>query len=173
MDCLSAHDLVFSVTIDPSEADPWRPIHQALVEQLGRSKYSLKFYDNDLGGQFTRLSWDILAQKKPNKKGKATKYLFEPGLVGPGSFTFKFLSDQAFDPEMESPNNGHLFILISSSRLLPGNSTPVDCGLQARDWSTSKALFWTGHALRSLMHVFHGAYLPHTSGGLRKSTLNV
>jgi hypothetical protein len=122
MDCLSAHDLVFSVTIDPSEAYPWKPIHQALVEQLRRYKYSLKFNDDDLGGQFTRLSWDILAQKKPSKKGKATKYLFEPGLVGPDSFTFKLLTEQAFEPERESPNNDHPFILIGSSHLVPNSS---------------------------------------------------
>jgi hypothetical protein len=118
MDCLSAHNLVFSVTIDRSETYPWKPIHQALIDQLGKYKYSLKFNDDDIGGQFTRLSWDILAQKKPSKTGKATKYLFEPGLVGPDSFTVEFLSDQAFDPKMENPNNDHLFILIGLSLLV-------------------------------------------------------
>ncbi|KAF8325601.1 hypothetical protein F5887DRAFT_925579 [Amanita rubescens] len=112
MDCLSMHDLVFPVMINRSETYPWKPIHQALIEQLGKYRYNLKFNDDDLGVQFTCLSWDILAQKKPNKKGKSAKYLFEPGLAGPASFTLEFLSEQAFDPDMENRNNDHLFILI-------------------------------------------------------------
>lgn len=106
------HDLVFPVTIDRGETYVWKTIHQALIEQLRRYKHCLKFNEDDLGVQFNRLSWDILAQKKPNKKGKSAKYLFEPGLAGPASFTLEFLREQAFDPDMENQINDHSFILI-------------------------------------------------------------
>jgi hypothetical protein len=126
MDCLSVHDLVFPVTIDRGETYVWKPIHQALIEQLRKYRYSLKLNDDNLGIQFNRLSWDILPQNKLNKKGKSAKYLFEPGLAGPASFTLEFLSEQAFDPDMENRNNDFPFILISLSLLFFNNQTCVD-----------------------------------------------
>jgi hypothetical protein len=111
MECLLEHHLVFLVIIARSESRPWEPINNALYEQLSKHGYVLTRRQGDVGQQFTRLSWDILAQK-PNRKGKNVKHTFQAGIAGPASFTFDFLVEQGELPELEDPPNEHPFILI-------------------------------------------------------------
>ncbi|KAF8346155.1 hypothetical protein F5887DRAFT_916839 [Amanita rubescens] len=112
MQCLLEHHLVFSVIIARSEGHPWEPINNALYEQLDKHGYVLTRRQGDVGQQFTRLSWDILAEKK-NKKGKNVKHTFQSGIAGPTSFTFDFLDEQGTPVELENPANEHPFILIA------------------------------------------------------------
>jgi hypothetical protein len=111
MECLSEHNLVFPVAISRDDIYPWKTINSTLHEQLGIHNYTFTLYDGDVGEQFTRLSWDILAQKK-SRKGKNVKLTFQAGLAGPSTFTIQFLCEQALSVEIENPINDHPFILI-------------------------------------------------------------
>jgi hypothetical protein len=112
---LSENNLVFPIIIPHTTIyNPWQIIDRTLHEQLEMHGIQLPRRDGDVGDQFTRLSWDVMAPKK-SRRGQIVKYTFQTGTAGPTSFTADFLREQALPVDLGPQTTDVQFILIGLS----------------------------------------------------------